>query len=269
MRVKRARKVRKYLRYYRTCHGFRAPYKARPPRVVRVVARIHSFLSRSRARLGGGAARRSATTTVAFARRRPARRRRRRLLLLLGVLLVLLLHRAPAAADARPLPCPRRAPIRSVQVLVDGNFLHAVSQMKLGHAKDVLAKYLGAPSKLFTTRCVAHELKSMGAEFKEASFAARRAEEVKGGPDPPTPAFDSVVAAVAGDNAERFIVCTQDEKLRRKLMSDSAHVPVVFCHTSGLQMEPPSDATGGGVASQARSIHWSPYDLVGVVNADP
>eukprot|EP00982_Pelagococcus_subviridis_P006055 29953-Pelagococcus_subviridis.AAC.1 len=136
--------------------------------------------------------------------------------------------------------------------------------MKLGHAKDVLAKYLGAPSKLFTTRCVAHELKSMGAEFKEASFAARRAEEVKGGPDPPTPAFDSVVAAVAGDNAERFIVCTQDEKLRRKLMSDSAHVPVVFCHTSGLQMEPPSDATGGGVASQARSIHWSPYDPVGV-----
>jgi hypothetical protein len=30
MRVKRARKVRKYLRYYRTCHGFRAPYKVRP-----------------------------------------------------------------------------------------------------------------------------------------------------------------------------------------------------------------------------------------------
>jgi len=29
MRVKRARKVRKYLRYYRTCHGFRAPYKVR------------------------------------------------------------------------------------------------------------------------------------------------------------------------------------------------------------------------------------------------
>jgi len=29
MRVKRARKVRKYLRFYRTCHGFRAPYKVR------------------------------------------------------------------------------------------------------------------------------------------------------------------------------------------------------------------------------------------------
>ena len=41
------------------------------------------------------------------------------------------------------------------------------------------------------TVCVQHELKSMGTEFKEASFAARRAEEVKGGPDPPTPAFDS------------------------------------------------------------------------------
>lgn len=28
-KIKRARKVRKYLRYYRTCHGFRAPYKVR------------------------------------------------------------------------------------------------------------------------------------------------------------------------------------------------------------------------------------------------
>ena len=26
--------------------------------------------------------------------------------------------------------------------------------------------------------------------------------------------------------------------------------PVVFCHTSGLQMEPPADAEGSGVASQ-------------------
>jgi U3 small nucleolar RNA-associated protein 23 len=44
-------------------------------------------------------------------------------------------------------------------VLVDGNFLHAVAQMKLGHAKDVVVKFLGCPAKLFTTRCVQHELR--------------------------------------------------------------------------------------------------------------
>ena len=33
-------------------------------------------------------------------------------------------------------------------------------------------------------------------------------------------------------------------------METSPYVPVVFCHTSGLQMEPPADAAGSGVASQ-------------------
>ena len=135
-------------------------------------------------------------------------------------------------------------------MLVDGNFLHAVAQMKLGNAKDVVVKFLGSPSKLFTTRCVQHELKGMGQEFKEASLAARHLDTANGGPDPPAPALDSIVAAVEGDNAERFIVCTQDEALRAKLRETSPYVPVIFCHTSGLQMEPPVDAVGSGVASQ-------------------
>ena len=138
-------------------------------------------------------------------------------------------------------------------MLCDGNFLHAVSQMKLGDAKDVVVKYLGSPAKLFTTRCVQHELRSMGAEFKEASFAARRCEEVKGGPDPPAPAFQSVVTAVAGGNTERFLVCTQDETLRRELLRASPMTPVIFCHTSGLQMEPPAEAMGSGVATRRES----------------
>ena len=64
-------------------------------------------------------------------------------------------------------------------MLCDGNFLHAVSQMKLGDAKDVVVKYLGSPAKLFTTRCVQHELRGLGAEFKEASFAATISEKEK------------------------------------------------------------------------------------------
>jgi hypothetical protein len=54
---------------------------------------------------------------------------------------------------------PRPSPPHDAQVLVDGNFLHAVAQMKLGHAKDVVVKFLGCPAKLFTTRCVQHELR--------------------------------------------------------------------------------------------------------------
>ena len=111
--------------------------------------------------------------------------------------------------------------------------------MKLGDAKDVVVKYLGSPAKLFTTRCVQHELRGLGAEFKEASFAARKCEAIDGGPGPPAPAAESVAVAVADGNAERFLVCTQDETLRRRLKRESPMTPVLFCHTSGLQMEPP------------------------------
>ena len=135
-------------------------------------------------------------------------------------------------------------------MLCDGNFLHAVSQMKLGDAKDVVVKYLGSPAKLFTTRCVQHELRGLGAEFKEASFAARKCEAIDGGPGPPAPAAESVAVAVADGNAERFLVCTQDETLRRRLKRESPMTPVLFCHTSGLQMEPPAEAGGSGVATR-------------------
>jgi U3 small nucleolar RNA-associated protein 23 len=122
----------------------------------------------------------------------------------------------------------------------------------MGDAKDVVVKYLGAPAKLFTTRCVQHELRNMGVEFKDASFASRRCEAVAGGPDPPARAFDSIVEAVGGENAERFLVCTQDETLRRKLAKKHVKVPVIFCHTSGLHMEPPADALAkDALASQA------------------
>jgi U3 small nucleolar RNA-associated protein 23 len=94
----------------------------------------------------------------------------------------------------------------------------------------------------------------MGRECKDASFAARALECVRGGPDPPNAsALDSILAAVEDANAERFLVCTQDESLRRALSSDHPAVPVVFAHTSGLQMEPPSDADATGVASRKES----------------
>ena len=244
MRVKRARKVRKYLRYYRTCHGFRAPYKVRS-RTPTPRASVSTALLASVRR------RRRTAAPCASAPTPPMLSAPRRLAHLDSYSTSSPLETRDIPAPARPRgprltprPPPHGPVIR--QVLCDGNFLHAVSRMKLGDPKDVLAKYLGSPPKLFTTRCVQHELRGMGHEFKEASLAARRLAEVEGGPDPPAKAFDSVLAAVEGDNAERFLVCTQDEKLRVALREASPYVPVIFCHTSGLQMEPPADAEGSG-----------------------
>lgn len=170
MRVKRARKVRKYLRYYRTAHGFREPYK----------------------------------------------------------------------------------------VIVDGNFIAACEKLHLGVAKDVIAKYLGSSAKdvkVFTTRCVQDELRKMGPEYKSASAQTKHLHLVGGGPAPgEATAAASIIDACGGENAERFVVCTQDDTLKRKLMEINGAVPIVFAHTSGLQMEPPKDATAGSLASQRERV---------------
>lgn len=166
MRVKRARKVRKYLRYYRSAHGFREPFK----------------------------------------------------------------------------------------VIVDGNFIAACEKLSLGLAADVVAKFLGSSArdvKVFTTRCVQDELRNMGPEYKGASAQTKKLHLVGGGPAPgEATASASIVEACGSMNEERFIVCTQDDKLKDKLRKCGGVVPIVFAHTSGLQMEPPVDATAAGLSSQ-------------------
>ena len=170
MRVKRARKVRKYLRYYRSAHGFREPYK----------------------------------------------------------------------------------------VICDGNFIAACVKLNLGDAKDVVAKYLGSNAKdvkVFTTRCVQDELRNMGPEYKSASLQTKKLHLVGGGPAPgEATAAASIVDACGAKNEERFVVCTQDDSLKEKLRACDGAVPIVFAHTSGLQMEPPPDATAGGLTSQQESV---------------
>lgn len=171
MRVKRARKVRKYLRYYRSAHGFREPYK----------------------------------------------------------------------------------------VIVDGNFIAACEKLKLGDAKDVVAKFLGSSAKdvkVFTTRCVQDELRNMGPEYKSASAQTKKLHLVGGGPAPgEATASRSILDACGAKNEERFVVCTQDDGLKEKLMKEcDGPVPLVFAHTSGLQMEPPADAEASGLTSQKESV---------------
>ena len=195
MRVKRKTKVRKYLRYYRTVHGFREPYK----------------------------------------------------------------------------------------ILLDGNFVSACVARKLDDsAAHHVTKFLSAnPStcKIFTTRAVRKELETMrGEDFAEAANQTHKLLLVNenenpsgggggGGRDDATMkkntkknnrssgyienVKESILDACKEDNRERFIVCTQDGALKKQLRKESAKVPIIFCHVSGLQMEPPVDADSkSGFAGQ-------------------
>ena len=97
-------------------------------------------------------------------------------------------------------------------------------------------------TQLFTTRCVQRRARGLGAEFKEAAASGRgdrrrpRPSGAGGGRASPSPSPTAT--------PERFLVCTQDETLRRRLRRESPMTPVLFCHTSGLQMEPPAPGIG-------------------------
>ena len=145
------------------------------------------------------------------------------------------------------------------KVILDGNFVSACVHRKLEDTAAMhVQKFLGAECKIFTTRAVRKELESMGKEFMDAANQThklllvsergdngnensnnndsdKKQEYIKN-------VQESILKACQNDNRERFIVCTQDRKLKEKLRVQSKRVPIVFCHVSGLQMEPPIDA---------------------------
>ncbi|KAK9826415.1 hypothetical protein WJX81_001958 [Elliptochloris bilobata] len=61
------------------------------------------------------------------------------------------------------------------KVILDGNFVHASLETKLGEPREVLAKLLGGPVKTYVTRCALLELKQLGAEFADTLGSARKA----------------------------------------------------------------------------------------------
>ena len=76
-----------------------------------------------------------------------------------------------------------------------------------------------------------------------------------------------------GAASDRFLLismCYDDRYLKTALIAGMAAELDVFPHAYGyvrLLVENPAGPGGGG--AEVRSIHWSPYDRVGVVNADP
>mmetsp|Transcript_10658 Transcript_10658/g.65738 ORF Transcript_10658/g.65738 Transcript_10658/m.65738 type:complete len:250 (-) Transcript_10658:721-1470(-) len=153
MKVKRAKQVRRHVRFYRVCHGFREPYK----------------------------------------------------------------------------------------VVMDGNFLHACIEAKLGGPRDTIPKLLCGHAKIFSTKCALHELKSMGDPFAGTYLAARRFDCVRCGHENSVSAADCLKSLVEKGNHEHFFVATQDRKLQTELQSIPG-VAILRAIPQGVTIEPPSKA---------------------------
>ena len=126
------------------------------------------------------------------------------------------------------------------KVLVDGNFVNALLELKRGEVQDLVPQFLGEKCRVFTTRCCVNELKKLG--LTDAARATRHlAIHHCGHDDGPSPSSECLLQQVSdGDNANHFFVATQDRALQRNV----SNVPggaVLFATVNGIQMEMPSE----------------------------
>ncbi|KAL5576551.1 hypothetical protein UlMin_018250 [Ulmus minor] len=126
------------------------------------------------------------------------------------------------------------------KVLCDGTFVNHLLVNRITPADDALANLLGAPVKLFTTRCVLEELKWLGQSHSHALEAAQNLVTARCPHEMKRAAADACIAEVIGENnPEHFFVATQDNDLRKKFQ-ELPGVPVIFALRNALLLDSPS-----------------------------
>lgn len=122
---------------------------------------------------------------------------------------------------------------------MDGNFLHACIEAKLGGPRDALPKLLSGHTKLFSTKCVLKELREMGEGFSGTYLAARRFDCVRCGHDSCVSAAECLKSLVDNGNQEHFFLATQDHALQWEVQKLSG-VGIIRALPQGLTLEAPS-----------------------------
>ncbi|CAA2975013.1 rRNA-processing UTP23 homolog isoform X1, partial [Olea europaea subsp. europaea] len=125
------------------------------------------------------------------------------------------------------------------KVLCDGTFVYHLLANGIIPADTALANILGATVKIFTTRCVLAELKSLGESYSESLNAASNLITARCDHDKRMSAVACITEVIGQKNTEHFFVATQDAELRKKLQ-EIPGVPVIYALRNSLFLERPS-----------------------------
>ncbi|XP_022864251.1 rRNA-processing protein UTP23 homolog [Olea europaea var. sylvestris] len=125
------------------------------------------------------------------------------------------------------------------KVLCDGTFVYHLLANHITPADTALANILGATVKIFTTRCVLAELKSLGDSYSDSLNAAHNLITARCDHDKRKSAVACITEVIGEKNPEHFFVATQDAELRRKLQ-EIPGVPVIYALRNSLFLERPS-----------------------------
>ncbi|XP_047332755.1 rRNA-processing protein UTP23 homolog [Impatiens glandulifera] len=138
------------------------------------------------------------------------------------------------------------------KVLCDGTFVHHLLVNRITPACTALSNVLGANVKVFTTRCVLAELKSLGESYSESFEVARDLMIARCDHEKRHSAVSCIMEVVGDKNSEHFFVATQDADLRKNFQQVPG-VPVVFGLRNALLLETPS-------ASQRQFVKFTEED---------
>jgi U3 small nucleolar RNA-associated protein 23 len=110
-----------------------------------------------------------------------------------------------------------------------------------GDAKEEVSKLLGDPSRVFTTKCVMHELRGLGKDYITTRQACKRYALHKCGHEDPVSAAQCLAEQVVDGNHEHFFIATQDRALQRQVINLPGGA-VLFTSVNGIHIETPSEA---------------------------
>jgi U3 small nucleolar RNA-associated protein 23 len=125
------------------------------------------------------------------------------------------------------------------KVLCDGTFIHHLLVNRITPADAALSNILGGAVKIFTTRCVLAELKSLGESYSESLKAARNLITARCDHEKRKSAVACMMEVLGENNSEHFFLATQDAELRKKLQ-EVPGVPMIFGLRNALLLEAPS-----------------------------
>ncbi|XP_057983507.1 uncharacterized protein LOC131168227 isoform X3 [Malania oleifera] len=152
------------------------------------------------------------------------------------------------------------------KVLCDGTFLHhlVANHIRITPPNDAVSSLLGAKTKLFTTRCVLTELKSLGDSHSESLKLAHNLTTARCDHERRKSAVACIMEIIGEKNPEHFFVATMDAELRKKLQ-EVPGVPVMFGLRKALLLEQPSAFQRQFVASSEEGrLHMTEleYDML-------
>ncbi|KAI3446093.1 hypothetical protein Pfo_002758 [Paulownia fortunei] len=125
------------------------------------------------------------------------------------------------------------------KILCDGTFVHHLLANRITPADTALANTLGAAVKIFTTRCVLAELRSIGDSYADSLNAARNLITARCDHEKRKSAVACITEVIGENNPEHFFVATQDAELRKKFQ-EIPGVPVIYGLRNALFLERPS-----------------------------